>query len=105
MLASYGPTRPKKVPLGEVERSRLKFGIKRSIPFFRKESQIVLPLVLRLDSYLRYFEMTYKNILQKFYEKPRTTIPKSFFINAITFSFINNLKLQLRHYHYYYKES
>ena len=55
--------------LGEVERSRLKFGIKRSIPFFRKESQIVLPLDLRLDLSLRCFEMTYKNILQKFCEK------------------------------------
>ena len=66
--------------LGEVERSRLKFGIKRSIPFFRKESQIVLPLDLRLDLSLRCFEMTYKNILQKFYEKPRTTIHKTFFM-------------------------
>ena len=55
---TYRPTHP----LGEVERSRLKFGIKRSIPFFRKESQIVLPLVLRLDLSLRCFEMTYKNI-------------------------------------------
>ena len=60
-LLTYGPT-----TLGEVERSRLKFGIKRSIPFFRKESQIVLPLDLRLDLSLRCFEMTYKNILQKF---------------------------------------
>ena len=66
MLASYGPTRPKKVPLGEVERSRLKFGIKRSIPFFRKESQIVLPLVLRLDLSLRCFEMTYKKYYKIF---------------------------------------
>ena len=48
---TYRPTHP----LGEVERFGFGFKINRSIPFFKKESQIVLPLVLRLDSYLRYF--------------------------------------------------
>ena len=82
---TYRPTHP----LGEVERFGFGFKINRSIPFFKKESQIVLPLVLRLDSYLRYFEMTYKNILQKFYEKPRTKIPKSFFIFSYKINKIN----------------
>ena len=79
--------------LGEVERFGFGFKINRSIPFFRKESQIVLPLVLRLDSYLRYFEMTYKNILQKFYEKPRTAIPKSFFICFFTILYDYHIKI------------
>ena len=60
---TYRPTHP----LGEVERFGFGFKINRSIPFFKKESQIVLPLVLRLDSYLRYFEMTYKNIIAIFW--------------------------------------
>ena len=82
---TYRPTHP----LGEVERFGFGFKINKSIPFFKKESQIVLPLVLRLDSYLRYFEMTYKNILQKFYEKPITKIPKSFFIFSYKINKIN----------------